>query len=258
MSTIAVGEVLFDLRQFLRRDQARGLRDIDRKAAKPLGESPGVLARQQRRRHHDGDLLAVERDRECRAQRHLGLAEPDVAADQPVHRPAAFEVLQRGIDRAELVLGLLIGEARAELVIGMRLHRHFRRLMQMPFGGDLDQLAGDFADPVLQLGLARLPAAAAKPVEFDMGVVGAVARQQFDILDRQEQLGLGGVMQFETVMRRAGDVERLQADEAADAMLDMDHEIAGGEAGDLRDEIVELAARPCAAAPGGRRECPAR
>ena len=228
-------------------DQPRGLRDIDGKAAEALGKGPAVLPRQQRGRHHDGDLLAVERDRERRAQRHLGLAEADVAADQPVHRPAAFEILQRGVDRAKLVLGFLIGEARAELVIDMRLHRHFRRLVQMPLGGDLDQFAGDLADAVLELGLARLPAAAAQPVEFDMGVIGAVARQQFDILDRQKQLGLGGIMQFETIMRRAGDVERLQADETADAVLDMNHEIAGGEARDLRDEIVELAgglARP--------------
>ena len=223
----AVGKALLDLRQLLGRDQARGLRDIDRKTAEPLGEGLGVLARQQRGRHHDGDLLAVERDRERRAQRHLGLAEADVAADQPVHRPAGFEILQGRIDGAELVLGLLIGKARAEFVIDMRLHRHFRRFVQMPFGGDLDQFAGDLADAVLQLGLARLPAAAAEPVEFDIGVVGAVARQQFDILDRQEQFCFGGVMQFEAVMRRAGDLERLQADEAADAVLDMDHEIAG-------------------------------
>ena len=201
-----------------------------------------MLSRQQRGRHHDGDLLAVERDRECRAQRHLGLAEADVAADQPVHRPAAFEVLQGGIDRAELVLGLLVGKARAELVIDMRLHRHFRRFVQMPLGGDLDQFAGDLADAVLELGFARLPAAAAEPVQLDIGVVGAVARQQFDILDRQKQLGLGGIMQLETVVRRAGDFERLQADETADAVLDMNHEIAAGKAGDLGDEIVELAA----------------
>ena len=130
-------------------------------------------------------------------------------------------------DGAELVLGLLIGEARAELVIDMRLHRHFRRLVQMPLGGDLDQFAGDLADAVLEFGLARLPAAAAEPVELDIGVVGAVARQQFDVLDRQEQLCLGGIVQLEAVMRRAADLQRLQADEAADAVLDMDHEIAG-------------------------------
>ena len=224
---IAVRNALLDLSQFLGRDQPRGLRDIDREAAEPFRKGLAVLPRQQRGRHHHRDLLAVERHGKGRAQRHLGLAEADVAADQPVHRPAAFEVFQCRGDGAELVLGLLIGKARAELVIDMRLHRHFRRFMQMPLGRDLDQFARDLADAVLQLCLARLPAAAAEPIEFDIGVVGAVARQQFDVLDRQEQFCFGGVMQFEAVMRRAGDFQRLQADEAADAVLDMHHEIAG-------------------------------
>ena len=96
---LAFGQALLDLHQFLGRDQARGLRDVDRKAAKTFGKIPAVLPGQERGRHHDGDLLAVERDRKRRAQRHLGLAEADVAADQPVHRPAAFEILQRGVDR---------------------------------------------------------------------------------------------------------------------------------------------------------------
>ena len=204
---IALGQPLLDLSQFLGRDQAGGLRDIDRKTAKTFGKILAVLPRQQRGRHHHGDLLALERDRKRRAQRHLGLAEADVAADQPVHRTAAFEVLQRGRDGPKLVLGFLIGEARAELVIDMRLHRHFRRFVQMPLGRDLDQFAGDLADAVLELCLARLPAAAAQPVQFDIGVVGAVARQQFDVLDRQEQFCFGGIMQFEAVMRRAADLD---------------------------------------------------
>ena len=172
---IAIGQPLLDLRQFLGRDQAGGLRDIDRETAKTFGKILAVLPCEQRGRHHHGDLLAFERDRKRRAQRHLGLAEADIAADQPVHGTAAFEVLQRGRDGPQLVLGFLIGEARAELVIDMRLHRHFRRFMQMPLGRDLDQFAGNLADAVLELCLARLPAAAAQPVQFDIGVVGAVA-----------------------------------------------------------------------------------
>ena len=101
--------------------------------------------------------------------------------------------------------------------------------MQMPLGGDLDQLARDLADAVLELGLARLPAAAAQAVELDIGVIGAVARQQLDILDRQEQFCLGGITQLKAIMRRARDIQRLQPDKPADAVLDMDHEIAGGE-----------------------------
>ena len=39
-------------------------------------------------------------------------------------------------------------------------------------------------------------------------------------------------------MRRAGDLQRLQADKAADAMLDMHDEIAGGEAREFGNEIL--------------------
>jgi len=42
---IAFGDSLLDLRQCLRRDQARCLRDIDRKAAKTFGKGFAVLAR---------------------------------------------------------------------------------------------------------------------------------------------------------------------------------------------------------------------
>src|SRR5437016_2329962 len=83
--------------------------------------------------------------------------------------------------------------------------------------------------------LCCLPAAAAQPVQFDIGVIGAVARQQFDVLDRQEQLCFGSIMQFETVMRRAADLDGLQSDKASDAVLHVNHEIAGCEARDLRD-----------------------
>ncbi len=89
----ALGKALLDLCQFLGRDQPRSLRDVDGESPETLGEIPGVLARQQRGRNHHRDLLAVQRDRKRRTQRHLGLAESDVAADQPVHRSAAFEVL---------------------------------------------------------------------------------------------------------------------------------------------------------------------
>ncbi len=67
--------------------------DLQREAAEALGEGLVVLARQQRGRHHDRDLLAAHRRDEGRAQRHLGLAEADVAADQAVHRPAGAEIV---------------------------------------------------------------------------------------------------------------------------------------------------------------------
>jgi hypothetical protein len=53
-----------------------------------------MLARQQGGRHHHRDLLPAHGGDEGGAQRHLGLAEADIAADQPVHRPARGQILE--------------------------------------------------------------------------------------------------------------------------------------------------------------------
>ena len=95
-----------------------GLRTLHRQAGKALLEGLEVLARQQRRRHDDRHLLARHGDGEGRAQRHFGLAEADVAADQPVHHLARGQIVEHRRDRRELVLGLVVGETRRELVIG--------------------------------------------------------------------------------------------------------------------------------------------
>ena len=54
----------------------------------------------------------------------------------------------------------------------------------------------------------------------------AVARQQLEVLDRQEQPVAAGVVDFEAIVRRARRLDGLQADEAADAVVDVDDEIA--------------------------------
>ena len=52
------------------------------------------------------------------------------------------------------------------------------------FGGDLYERIGHVPQAFLGLGLARLPGNAAKLVELGRIAVGAIARQEFDILDR--------------------------------------------------------------------------
>ena len=54
-------------------------------------------------------------------------------------------------------------------------------------------------------------------------------------------------MDFKTIVRRAGRLDRLQAGKPADAVIDVHHQIAGRETGDLGDEILRpavSAARP--------------
>ena len=99
--------------------------------------------------------------------------------------------------------------------------------MHHALGGDADELARHLAHALLQARLARLPARAAKLVEF--AGLRAVARQKFEIFDRQEQPIAAGIVDLEAVVRRARRLDRLQADEAPDAVIDMDDEIAGGE-----------------------------
>ena len=197
-----------------------------------------MLARQQSRRHHDRDLLAVHRGHEGRPQRDLGLAEADVAADQPVHRLSRGQLAQRHIDRGLLVLRFLVGKAGTKLVIGSLLDRQPGCLAQLPLGSNLDQLTRDLADTALHARLARLPGTATEPVEIDQGLLRTIAGEQLEILHRQEQLVAAGIVQLETVVRRTGGLDRAQPDKTADAVVDVDHEVAGGEAGHLGDEIL--------------------
>ena len=86
----AVGDALLDARELRRADEARGLADLDRQPAEALLEGAGVLAGEQRGRRDQRHLLAVHGGDEGGAERHLRLAEADVAADEPVHRAAGL------------------------------------------------------------------------------------------------------------------------------------------------------------------------
>ncbi len=205
-----------------------------------------MLARQQRRGNDDGDLQPVHGGDEGGAQRHFGFAEADVAADEPIHRTARRQVAEHRFDAGVLVLGLLVREARDELVVGAFRRGHRRRFLQHAQRRDLDQLGGDLAQPLLELGLARLPGDAAEPVELCVGFIGAVARQQLDVLDRQEQLVAAGIVQLEAVVRGLEHGNGLQPEEAADAVVGVHDEIADRQArrlGQHVDGAALLAAR---------------
>ena len=145
-----------------------------------------MLAGQQRRGHHDRDLEAVHGGDEGRAQRHLGLAEADVAAHEAVHRAPGAQIGQHRLDAGVLVLGLLVGEARDEFVVGALRRGDGRRLLELTQRRDLDQLGGNLAEPLLELRLTRLPGDAAEPLELGALLIGAVAGEQFDVLDGEE------------------------------------------------------------------------
>ena len=163
---VARFEPRLDLGALLGADEARGLRDLHREAAEALGEGVEVLARQQRGRHHDGDLLAGEHGDQAARSATSVLPKPtSPQISRSIGRPLARSSSTAPM-LVVLVLGLLVGEARGELVIDALRRVEHRRLAQLAQRRDLDQLLGHVADALLQAGFARLPGDAAQPVEL--------------------------------------------------------------------------------------------
>jgi hypothetical protein len=181
---------------------------------------------------------AVDRGAEGCAQRDFRFSEADVAADEPVHRPPGHEIVEHGVDRLKLILGFVEGETGAKFVVNAFRRREFGRLTQHSLCGDLDETLRHFADAVLHPRLAALPGDAAQPVELRFGVFRAIAREEFDIFDRQVELVSACVMDLQTIVRRAGCRNRLEPYEAPDAVIDMDDEIARRQSRDLAKQIL--------------------
>ena len=113
LARLVVGQDRFDLGRLA---QPRDPLDHEGQVGEALAEGAEVLLGEDRRRHQHQHLLAVGGGLDRGPQRHLGLAEADVAADQPVHRLIGLHVALDRLDRFDLVGGLAVGEGR--------LHRH--------------------------------------------------------------------------------------------------------------------------------------
>src|SRR5690606_32912890 len=86
-------------------------------------------------------------------------------------------------------------------------------------------------------GLPALPSAAAQLVERRVVGFRTVARQKLDILHRQEEPVVAGIVDFETFMRRACRLDGSEADEPADAMIRVNDDVAGSKRTCFRNEI---------------------
>ena len=120
-----------------------------------------MLLRKNRCGRQNKRLLAVDGGDHRGSHCDLSLAESNVAADQPIHRPGRLHVFFHGVDRRRLVPGLLVREARLEL-----LEKLVADLVRVPLdalapGVELEQLARKLARPVSRARLDRLPALAA-------------------------------------------------------------------------------------------------
>ena len=118
----------------------------DREVAVALAEGVPVLLREDRRRHEHERLLAVERGGERCAHRDFGLAEADVAADEPVHRTRRLEVFLDGFDRSRLIGCLAVRERRLEPLEPLLVEVERDALRVLAPRVELEELAGELAD----------------------------------------------------------------------------------------------------------------
>ena len=232
-STLPAREVGEDRLGLLRRHEARDHLDAHREVAEALAECVVVLLGEDRGRREQQHLPAVDGDGEGGAHRDLGLAEADVAADEPVHRPRRLEVLLDRLDRCLLVRRLAIGEARLELRQPLAREVVRDSLARLALRVELDQVAGELADGLARARLERLPRLAAELRERGRRGVGAdVARDLAELLVRHVEPVLAAEGEQEVVARDAGDGVRLEAEQPADAVILVHDVVAGAEVGE--------------------------
>ena len=124
-----------------------------------------MLARENRGRRNHRDLFAANHRGGGRAQRNFGLAKTDLAADQPIHRPARPQIAQHRGNRAGLVGRLGIGEAARETLIGTARRVEDRRGAAAAFCGECDQPLGGGREFAFDFGAALMPTLAIRPIE---------------------------------------------------------------------------------------------
>ncbi len=102
-----------------------------------------LLSEHRGRRQHQR-LLPPDHDDERRPDGDLGLPEAHVAADEPIHGLDGLEILLHRFDRPLLVGGLVIREARLELldeivvdVVGNTLRPLAARIERQELSGEL-------------------------------------------------------------------------------------------------------------------------
>src|SRR3546814_20513214 len=107
----AVGEAVASFLRLGGGNEARQAADVDVEAFEAFDEIGEMLAREQRGRTYKRDLNPRHRGDEGGAERDLGLAEPDVAADEPVHRAARRYAGDHVASRALIIVVFLIWES---------------------------------------------------------------------------------------------------------------------------------------------------
>ena len=175
-------------------------------------------------------------------QRHLGLAEADVAAHQPVHGARCLHVAQHLVDDACLVGGFFEREGGGERIVVV-----VRRCERMAGAAlaqclDLEQFHGRIPGLFARAPLGLVPGIAAEFMQRRLIRVGTgVARDPRQVRDRNVELVAALVFEGQEFGRAVAHIHGLQAAVAADAMIFVHHRIAQMQLGQIADDRADVA-----------------
>ena len=233
-----------------RREEAAEHLDADRVAGEAVAERGAVLRGEQGGRRQHGDLLAVLDRLEGGADRHLGLAEADVAAHQSVHRVRPLHVVLDGDDGRVLVGRLDVREGVLHLRLPRRIGPEGEALGVHPLLVQHHQLLGDLpdgrSDPALGLGeVGTAEAMQRRRLTTD------VLTQRVDLVRRHVQPVVALVGDEQIVALDTPDRPAHHALVAPDTVLEVHHVHARLEVLDQRHAVATGAGTPVGTAPAG-------
>ena len=216
----AVGDAFERLRRLFARPEAGELGDAHGPGRESVAEGLGMLLGEQGRRAEHGHLPARRDGDEGRAQRDFGLAEAHVAADKAVHRLARRHVVEDGADGGRLVGRLVECKALAEGLVVADVDGEDDALAGLAQRIEVQELGRRVADLLGRLPSRLFPVAASESVQRGVLGIGArVARDEVEVGDRHEELGLVLVVDAQKLGLSVGRVHVHEPLIAADAVL---------------------------------------
>ena len=139
--------------------------DSNRKRRESPAKCVVMLEREHRRRRKHCHLPRVRYNFERRAHRNFRLTVTDVAAKQPLHRLARFEIALDVLDSLRLVWCFLEFERVFERLLPRRVHGICVARRRFSIGVERQKFFRHFTDGFLDARLPRLPDGRAQPVE---------------------------------------------------------------------------------------------
>ena len=202
--------------------------DAQRERRHALAEGREVLEGQNGGGRKHRHLLAVLRHFEGGAHGELGLAVPDVAAQQAVHGLRALEVVLDVLERGQLVGRLFELERFFKLLLPGSVGAVGYAAAHLALGVEPEELLGHVAERALHPRLGARPRDAPQAVERGLGAVAARTElfHQVEPFERNIKPGVVLVGEQHEVSRRAFHAELPQPLVKPDAVVDVYHVVA--------------------------------